>query len=77
MRLPRTASVLPYLLLLAPILATAQIDAPAKEGTAAAPAEDDTAPKSTTFNGIEVPPLKDLSGDKFDEEIKDGYWYVR
>ena len=30
----------------------------------------------TTFNGIEVPPMKELDGGKFDEDIKDGYWYL-
>jgi protein disulfide-isomerase len=30
--------------------------------------------KSTVFNGVEVPPMKELSGDQFDTEIKDGYW---
>lgn len=30
----------------------------------------------TTFNGIEVPPMKELDGEKFDEDIKDGYWYL-
>ena len=32
---------------------------------------------STTFNGIEVPPMKELTGEGFDTEIKDGYWYAR
>lgn len=30
----------------------------------------------TTFNAIEVPPMKELDGDKFDEDVKDGYWYI-
>lgn len=30
----------------------------------------------TTFNGIEVPPMKELDGEKFDEDVKDGYWYI-
>lgn len=29
---------------------------------------------STTFNGVEVPPMKDLTPDNFEETIKDGYW---
>lgn len=37
--------------------------------------EDDGGPKYTRFNGIEVPPMKELSGENFDKEIKDGYWY--
>ncbi len=35
------------------------------------------APKSTIFNGVEVPPLKELSGEEFDKETKDGYWFVK
>ena len=31
-------------------------------------------PKDTVFNGVTVPPMKDISGDKFNGEIKDGYW---
>jgi protein disulfide-isomerase len=30
----------------------------------------------TVFNGIEVPPMKELDGDGFEESIKEGYWYV-
>ena len=29
---------------------------------------------STTFNGVEVPPMRDINGEEFDKEIKDGYW---
>lgn len=32
--------------------------------------------KHTTFNGKEVPPLTELSGATFEEDIKDGYWFV-
>lgn len=31
---------------------------------------------STIFNGIDVPPMKELNGTDFDAETKDGYWYV-
>lgn len=31
----------------------------------------------TIFNGIKVPPMKEIEGDKFDETIKDGYWWVK
>ena len=30
--------------------------------------------ESTTFNGIKVPPMKELNGDDFDKDTKDGYW---
>lgn len=35
-----------------------------------------TAPDNspTLFNGIEVPPQKQLTPDNFDETTKDGYW---
>ena len=35
---------------------------------------DDVASGATVFNGVTVPPMKDFSGDDFDEEAKDGYW---
>jgi hypothetical protein len=31
---------------------------------------------STTFNGVEVPPLKDLTPENFEELTKNGYWFV-
>ncbi|KAI9804537.1 MAG: hypothetical protein M1825_001436 [Sarcosagium campestre] len=37
----------------------------------------DDRPDPTKFNGIEVPPMTDLNGDKFKEQIQDGYWFVR
>jgi protein disulfide-isomerase len=30
--------------------------------------------EATVFNGVKVPPLKDLPGVGFEESIKDGYW---
>ena len=33
--------------------------------------------KPTKFNGIEVPPMKELTGDDFDKETKNGYWFVK
>ena len=30
----------------------------------------------TTFNSIKVPPMKELNGDDFDKDVKDGYWYT-
>ncbi|OJJ46689.1 hypothetical protein ASPZODRAFT_152130 [Penicilliopsis zonata CBS 506.65] len=32
---------------------------------------------STTFNGIAVPALRELTPDDFDETIKNGYWFVK
>ncbi|RAH86365.1 thioredoxin-like protein [Aspergillus japonicus CBS 114.51] len=36
-----------------------------------------TEPKSTLFNGIEVPPVRSLTPDDFDETVKDGYWFIK
>ena len=30
--------------------------------------------ESTKFNGMKVPPMKELNGDDFDKDTKDGYW---
>jgi len=40
------------------------------------PVEDDS-PKATLFNGIEVPPLPEIDGEKFNSTIKDGFWFVK
>ena len=31
---------------------------------------------STTFNAIPVPKMKELGGETFKEDTKDGYWYA-
>lgn len=31
----------------------------------------------TKFNGIEVPPMKELTGESFDKDTKNGYWFVK
>ncbi|KAE9972411.1 hypothetical protein BLS_004039 [Venturia inaequalis] len=59
----RFSWLLPLITLASPILAI--------------PAEaEDTGPKPTKFNGIEVPPLKELNGPTYTEDIKQGYWFV-
>ena len=32
---------------------------------------------NTKFNGMEVPPMRELTGDGFEKEVKDGYWFVK
>ena len=32
---------------------------------------------ATKFNNLEVPPMKELTGDGFDEDTKNGYWFVK
>ena len=49
---------------------------PEKAGSAESASSADTPDGSTTFNGITVPPLKEVKGDAFDDEIEDGYWYA-
>ncbi|KAL2406041.1 hypothetical protein ABEF93_001734 [Exophiala dermatitidis] len=41
------------------------------------PAEGGEGTDYTVFNGIKVPPMKDIEGDKFEETTKDGYWWVK
>ncbi len=31
----------------------------------------------TKFNGLDVPPMKELSGESFDKDTKNGYWFVK
>lgn len=51
-----------------------------KREEAAAPAHKDGQADSdapgTVFNGVKVPPMKELTPEDFDETIKDGYWYA-
>ena len=50
---------------------------PADDGTGGASAGSEAlSGLPTIFNGMEVPPMKELSGEAFDTEIKDGYWYA-
>jgi hypothetical protein len=63
----RLSYLLPLLTLVSPLLA-APADAKAVEADAEAP------PKPIIFNGEEVPPLRELSGQTINEDIKQGYW---
>jgi protein disulfide-isomerase len=56
-----------------PILTAPPGKAGAKEAVEGEPSSDGEG-ESTTFNGIKVPPMKDIGGDKFAETIKEGYW---
>ena len=52
-------------------------------GAASVPGEisesekDADVPQPTIFNGIQVPPLADIDGEKFNTTVKDGYWFVK
>ncbi|KAI1919906.1 hypothetical protein LOZ65_004299 [Ophidiomyces ophidiicola] len=39
--------------------------------------EDDNAQKPTIFNGVTVPPMKELPAQGFEDNIKDGYWFIK
>lgn len=41
------------------------------------PETSDSESFSTVFNGIEVPPMKELTPDNFESVTKDGYWFVK
>ena len=48
---------------------------PADAGAAAGATNSEAiSDSSSTFNGILVPPMKEMNGDAFDTEAKDGYW---
>ena len=34
-------------------------------------------PKPTIFNRVEVPPILEIQGEKFNSTVKDGYWLVK
>jgi len=48
-------------------------------GSSGDTAEDGLAegPEPTTFNGVQVPPLVEIDGEKFNGTVKDGYWFVK
>lgn len=37
----------------------------------------DSSSLSTTFNGAEVPPMRELSPDNFQDLTKEGYWFIK
>ncbi|KAI9783512.1 MAG: hypothetical protein M1839_003682 [Geoglossum umbratile] len=41
------------------------------------PQNDTEAGTSTHFNGVEVPPLRELTGESFAASVKEGYWFVK
>ncbi|KAG9231405.1 hypothetical protein BJ875DRAFT_469651, partial [Amylocarpus encephaloides] len=38
---------------------------------------EEEGPQPTVFNGIEVPALPEIDGEKFNTTVKDGYWFVK
>lgn len=55
-----------------------QKPSPANQGGDAEAENGEDGPiQPTVFNGAIVPPMKELNGEQFDQEIKDGYWFVK
>ena len=52
------------------------VDIPGELAPAAEESADD-APQPTIFNGVQVPPMPDIEGEKFNATVKDGYWFVK
>lgn len=49
-------------------------------GEIASPASEESVeegPRSTIFNGVKVPPIPDIEGERFATTVKDGYWFVK
>ncbi|EEQ91984.1 hypothetical protein RJZ56_003691 [Blastomyces dermatitidis] len=71
-------------LLLKPVIATSTGGSGSEDVSIQAPrifsgAENLTGPDEgpTVFNGVEVPPMKQLNASTFDESIQEGYWFVK
>ena len=60
---------------LSAICAVGALAIPQEAGKDADTPKDD-APKDTIFNGVKVPPMKELDGETFGKATKNGYWYV-
>ncbi|KAL9117554.1 MAG: hypothetical protein Q9187_005906 [Circinaria calcarea] len=45
------------------------------DAAAGATNSENVSENPSVFNGISVPPMKELRGETFDKEVKDGYWY--
>jgi protein disulfide-isomerase len=53
------------------LIAPAVSSSPNETDAAALPLDES---RPTIFNGVEVPPLRELAGDTFEASVKDGYW---
>jgi protein disulfide-isomerase len=38
---------------------------------------EDAGPAPTIFNGMEVPPIPEIDGEKFNTTVAEGYWFVK
>ena len=77
MRFSLTSAILASALLSPVLTAPSPEVAITQGGDAGATDGEDDLIQPTIFNGVRVPPMKELSGEQFDQEIKDGYWFVK
>lgn len=50
----------------------------AEDGAKAGATNSEAVSSNTTvFNGMDVPPMKDLTGEGMEEEIRNGYWFIK
>ena len=54
-----------------------RLDAASIPGEISEAEKDADVPQLTVFNGVQVPPLTDIDGEKFNATVKDGYWFVK
>ena len=53
-------------------------EVPLKDGPqAGATNSEAVSSKSSKFNGMEVPPMKEITGEGMEQEIKNGYWFIK
>lgn len=59
-------------------LAEPVVQAPVEDGPqAGATNSEAVSSNNTIFNGVEVPPMRELTGEGLEQEIKDGYWFIK
>lgn len=75
MRLSRLFALLPLVVPLLALPADTEHNA-AAPASANVSAEESAEGESTVFNGETVPPMRSLSGETLDRDIKDGYWLI-
>ena len=65
--------------LLASVVVSESAEAVARKNDAQVELAEDVndGPSSTIFNGIKVPVLTEMDGEKFNTTIKSGYWFVK
>lgn len=67
-----------YTLFASSVIAQSSQPKTAKNEVAGDNAEDaEKGPEPSIFNGIEVPPLLDIDGEKFNATVEEGWWFVK